>query len=645
MSGGTLLKRGGDGVKRGAAPLELPTTVKGRDTWPIVLLLLTIVVTYWPVCTHEFTNWDDNLNVTRNPNLSPPTARGLLAFWIRPYEGLYAPLTYTIWWVVGCLARTDWPDAAGVWLNPNIFHAANLLLHAAAAIVVYCLLRELTARRWAACAGAALFALHPLQVEPVAWVTGLRDVLCGLLSVVALWLYVRFVLQKEGQHTTVLGRPNGSGERPTIPRARITYAAATAALIGAMLSKPSAITVPALAFVIDWVLLGRSLRKIAIALLPWAALAAVFTWVGLIAQPPGESVVASPVWLRPLVAADSLAFYVGKLVLPLRLSPIYPHSLPAVLAGRWIWATWLVPVGIAAIAWVVRRRALWAAAAVAIFAVALLPVLGLVPFDYQRISTVADRYTYVALLGPAMAVAFALASIPPGGRGRRWTALSCVAVLALLAARSFFQTAHWHDSATLFSHALEIAPRSDVAYCNLAGDALDNGRPAEAVNFASDAVRLNPAGIRNQMTLGGALHAVGRHDQAAAAFRSAAELSHGSLESLVNLAFELGSLGKNEAALSLCRRALSAHPESAEAHYCMASLLADDHQDMRALPEAAEAVRLAPSRPASRLLFAQLLERTSRRAEAAEQFAATLALAPDSSEARQGLMRTRGAGP
>ena len=645
MGGGRLQKRGGAGVKRGAAALERPATVRGRDTWPIVLLLLAIVVTYWPVCTHEFTNWDDNLNVTRNPNLSPPTAKGLLALWIRPYEGLYAPLTYTIWWVVGCLARTDWPDAAGVWLNPNIFHAANLLLHAAAAVVVYCLLRELTARRWAACAGAALFALHPLQVEPVAWITGLRDVLCGLLSVVALWLYVRFSRLETAQRTATHAGPNGSGERPAIRRARILYIAATAALIGAMLSKPSGITVPALAFVVDWLLLRRSFRKIAIALLPWAAIAAVFTWVGLIAQPPGESVVASPLWLRPLVAADSLAFYVGKLVLPLRLSPIYAHSLPAVLAGRWIWVTWLVPVGIAAIAWAVRRRAPWAAAAAAIFAVALLPVLGLVPFDYQRISTVADRYTYVALLGPAMAVAFALATIPSGRRASRWIVVSCVAALALLAARSFFQTAYWHDSATLFSHALQVAPRSDVAYCNLAGDALDNGRPAEAVDFASDAVRLNPAGIRNQMTLGGALHAFGRHDQAATAFRSAADLSHGSLESLVNLAFELGSLGKKEEALSLCRRALAGHPESAEAHYCMASLLADNQQDAPALPEAAEAVRLAPSRPASRLLFAQLLERTGRRAEAADQFAASVALAPDSSEARQGLARTRSAGP
>jgi hypothetical protein len=154
-------------------------------------LVIVTVAALWPVCGNEFVSWDDGKNVFENARLNPVTTEGVLYFWGHPYEYEYIPLSYTVWAGLALIARVS-PDSAGISLNPYVFHSANLMLHLAAVLAAYQLLRIFTGKVWASAAGALLFALHPIQVEAVAWVTGLKDVLCGSLSLLALWQYVLF---------------------------------------------------------------------------------------------------------------------------------------------------------------------------------------------------------------------------------------------------------------------------------------------------------------------------------------------------------------------------------------------------------------------------------------------------------------------
>lgn len=607
-------------------PHDSPALQSQRASWlaPLVILL-AILATYWAVCSFDFTNWDDQLNVTANIHLNPPTGEGALYFWAHPYAHEYIPLSYTLWWLLARVARLDAPDAKGIWLNPYIFHSANLLLHIGVCLVVYQLLRRLTNRAWAACAGALFFGLHPLQVEAVAWATGLKDLLCGFLSMLALWQYIEFARADFALSSAHAGREKtlGAGGRSW------RYVAATAALISAMLAKPSAISVPVIALVIDRLLLRRPWRPIAVAILPWLVAAAIFAAIGLASQPAGD-VVNSPIWARPLIAADSLTFYLRKIVLPAHLAALYPHSASEILSNGELQVAWLLPAGMAVLAWLLRRRAPWLFAGALIFAAAPLPVLGLVPFHYQRFSTVADRYAYVAMLGPSLALAFALASLS-AKRPRLpiWIPAICAALFIALGVLSARQAQSWRDTGTLFSRVLQVDPSSDVAYCDLASDALATGRIAEAETLARHAYSLKPDRTNNGLTLAAALEAQGRHNEAAGYYRDVLRLDPNDVTALTGLVYELATSGRAEEAMALCRRALAVDPSFPAAHRDMAMLLSQSHQDQPAVAEAAEAVRLDPMTAVNHVVYAKMLEAVGRKSEAADQASAARALDPN----------------
>lgn len=572
-------------------------------------------MTFGSVCGHEFTNWDDKLNVTYNAHLNPPTVNGLANFWQHAYKGEYIPLTYTVWWLLAHVAWVDTPDAAGIWLNPYVFHTANLLLHLGVSLLVYQLLVLLTRRPWAACAGALLFALHPIQTEAVAWVTGLKDLLAAFFSMLALWQYVLFAKTEK--------RERGH---------RWHYAAATAAMIAAMLAKPSAVTLPLIAATIDWLLLNRSWRRIAIAIWPWAVVSAVMVSIGIHSHPTLVDV-GGPLWARPLIAADSIAFYLGKVFWPAGLSAVYRHSTSDVLASRWLYVAWLVPAALAVMSWIFRKRAPWLAAAFIIFVAGVLPVLGLVGFEFERISTVADRYVYVAMLGPSIAVAMALRSMEPhlSSRSWNWMAAGGAGMALVLAALSFRQARYWHDSRTLFTHVLELDPRSDIAYSNLAADEIEYGKPVEAEADARKAIELNPDRVNNRITLGIALQRQGRYAEAGEEFRKAAVAHPDDPVALTLLATELQRSGFVDKAIAIFRGIVRFDPEDANAHYHLAVLLSQKHQVDEALAEAAEAVQINPSSAEYHNTYGKLLAMSGHQSEAEQQFSAARAIAPGGS--------------
>jgi hypothetical protein len=436
-----------------------------RSRWPAVLIVLAVVVVFGRIAGHEFLWWDDQQTIHHNPHLNPPTAAGLVWHWRHPHMGLYVPVTQTAWWLIAQVAYVNEPDPMGIRLNPWLYHAASILVHAASALCVLAILRLLCARDGPALAGAMVFALHPVQIEAVAWASGMKDLLGGLFALAALWQYLRYAdATWRNKH----------------------YLLATLLFVLAMLAKPAAIVTPLLALAIEVLIVGRSWRLSIGRLWPWLALMIPCAiWTRMIQSVEGPTDL--PIWTRPLVALDALAFYIGKLLLPLHLAPDYGRRPQTVLGSGAAYFTWIAPVAIAAALLIWRRRTPWLLAAAAVFGGGVLPIVGLIPFMFQHYSTVADHYLYLSMLGPALALAWIMCrTARPAG----W--IACAVVLVALGGRSFAQAGHWRDHTAIMTHTLDVNPRSFMACANLGAEHLIYGRLDPAEQMFRKALTIEP---------------------------------------------------------------------------------------------------------------------------------------------------------
>ena len=415
---------------------------------------------YRPILKNGFISLDDQVTVYQNPKLIHLSAITLWSFWGSPEAAIYAPMTYTVFAGVACISRTRvengrMPDFQ---FFPGPFHAVSLGLHIVCGLLVYGLLRRLLGRRWPALAGALLFALHPMQVESVAWVSETGQVLCGMFSLAALWLYL-------------MSLPSSSDDLQGPPRRqrRAYFALATELYLMAMAAKPLGVIVPLLAATLHWLVLPglpRSGRRWAIPwkLLIWLALAVPFAIVARKAQPVPQWWLKVPLWERPMVAADALCFYLAKIFYPSPLVADYDHSPRVIFRDGWVYETWILPAIIALLivrlAWQKRMRPVVAGSMW--FVAALLPVLGFTLFAYQAMSTVADRYIYLPMFGIALAGAWGLDRLLARTRRKSVRALIVIATLVLLGVlgvRTRIQTHYWHDSKILFDRNVALIGR------------------------------------------------------------------------------------------------------------------------------------------------------------------------------------------
>jgi hypothetical protein len=458
--------------------------------WPALLLFLVTLGVFSPVLGHRFLGtWDDPIAIVHNPDYNPPRWRNLVHYWTKPpAKGLfYVPVTYTLWGVVAFVARHSAP--AGVPFDPSYFYAINWVAHAASAAMAYLVLGQLVRPAWAAWAGAAVFALHPIQVEAVANAWSMYTPLSAAFAFFAMWQYLRWSDRR---------RSESLHERSIAWR---SYALACLGFALALLTKPTVATVPLMLAAIECGLRGRRLRDVIAPLAPWALAAVFLVWLDQRIPATGR-VFVPEAWLRPLVPLDAIAFYLGKLLLPLHLCMDYGRT-PWLIAGKpAIRLTWLIVLGMIVGAWAARRCWPIVATAFAVFVAGLIPVIGIVPFTFQYFSTVADRYVYLAMLGPALAVAAVLARLegrgvrvkavagalhadrsgsarllPSRGFGARSgstgaapsplrfqaIALGGVAILAVLAGLSVLQLRHWKDDWTLAAYTMTVNPRSMAA--------------------------------------------------------------------------------------------------------------------------------------------------------------------------------------
>lgn len=434
-----------DAVRDDAVPGDVvpdAATARGRGmdwSWRHTLLVLSVCVVFGRAATHEFTWWDDRMTIGQNERFTPPTLEGLAYYWSNHEYGLYYPVTNTLWWLLAFPSQLQVADPQGVLLNPWIYHAANVVVHAISVLLAFSILRRLLRDDRASLLGALVFALHPVQVEPVAWASGMKDLLC--------WCFVLGAIRLH-----LLQRDTSS---------RLVWVAMIAAGALAMLSKPTAVVLPVALVLIDRFALERGWRASIVSAVPLVAIAAGVAVMASIAQPAHQTIDV-PLHLRPVIAADAVAFYLWKLVWPIDLAIDYGRHPQYVLLQWWAWVTWIAPVTIAIVLLALRKRLPLLLLAGMLFVLGVGPVLGFKKFLFQGYSTTADHYLYFSMLGVALAIGVMLRHF----RSRGIT-IALSLIIALLATRSFLQVGVWRDDDTLFNATLRINPRSAMAHNNL----------------------------------------------------------------------------------------------------------------------------------------------------------------------------------
>jgi len=539
---------------------------------PFALLIGVIVVVFGQTATFDFAPIDDAVLVTSNPLYNPTSMEHVWRPWREPVLHLYMPVTYTFYAIEAAMSQ-PFAGAGKSAFNPAVFHIGNLLLHCCNASLVLILAQLITGNRLAALLAALFFALHPLQAESVAWISETKGILCNCFCLAGLALLVYRIRREQ------LSQANWWA----------LYAGMNLAFILALLSKPLAIVVVPIAWIISVGFLQRSALISALELVPSAAVAVLISIIAKRAQGDELLTFIPPAAMRPLIAGDTVAFYLYKLLLPFALTVDYARSPESILPTTWIWVAWLAPVALfAALALLPHRKTwLWA---LAIFVVSILPVSGLVSFLFQMYSTVSDRYVYLAMLGPSLAIAWFFTFY-----ARPNLVVGFVVLLSGLALLSSQQVATWKTAESLLGHALRVTPTGYLSRSCLGNYYADAGRPQEAIEHLLRAAELRPDSVAVQHKLGGALVAAGRFSEAIPRFQEVARLKPDYAEGHNDLGVAFGKAKRPQEAIAAFEQAIQLKPEDVDFHTHLMIAYAQANEREQAMQAAERSIELARS--------------------------------------------------
>jgi len=622
---------------------ELPEGSPPPWRWIVpALAALVVMAAFSSAVSGGFQQWDDVALLVDNPAYRGLAWSNLRWMFTTNLMGHYMPVT----WITYGLDYVVWG------LNPYGYHLTNLVLHAANATLVYLVAQRLFRIVWpgasaagnglriAAALSALFFGGHPLRVESVAWITERRDVLSGFFFLLTILLYLR-ACEVESRDGRAWNR---------------SYWAAVGTFVLALLSKSMAVTLPAVLLVLDvyplrrlqldargWLPSGpwRVLREKVPFLLVGAVVSAVAfrALLGGAAATPWERL---GLLERLAVSAYAVAFYLGKTLVPLELSPLYELSLPVDIFDRRFLVSGVVVLLITLVALAARRRwpgflAVWTC-----YVVMLLPVAGIFHNGYQ---IAADRYTYLpgvgwALLGGGAVVA-ASRGLRRAGSGRPGVAalagVLVVSAIGTLVLTTWRQAKIWRDDETLWRHAVRLDPASSIAASNLGSGLRLRGKVAEAIEQSERAIVLRPAFPEAHLNLGLAKAAQGRTEEAERHFRRVLEIRPRSAPAHAGLGGLLGTVGRLDEALQHFHRALQISPRSAPIHNDLGVVLARRGRIAEALPAFDEAVRIDPKFADAQNNLGMALAQSGRLSEAIDHFRAAVDSRPDYLQAQQNL--------
>ncbi len=593
------------------------------------LLLLAVALVFGQTVRHEFlTDYDDKDYVYENSQVAHGfTIQGIVWAFTHFHSANWHPLT----WLSHML------DCQLYGLNhPSGHHLTNILLHAASAILVFLVLRRMTGDLWPSAFVAALFAIHPLRVESVAWVAERKDILSGLLFMLTLAAYVGYVRR---------------------PFSLCRYLLVTALFVLGLMAKAMLVTLPVVLLLLDYWPLERmgataqqallpeqarlprqdslTLLRLLLEKLPWLVLAAASCVITRYAQ--DTSLISTEVLTLPPRIANALvsyATYLCRSVYPLGLAAFYPHpqnSLPVwMIAG-----SLLLLVGVFLAVFVCRRKCPYLLVGWLWFLGMLVPVIGLVQVGFQ---SMADRYAYLPQLGLCIALAWGAECI-----SRQWPyrrsigGAASVLVVMSLACCAWQQASYWKDDETLWPHALACTSKNWLAHNNLGAVLGSRGRLDEAIAHYQSALEIKPDYAGIYFNLGAALAEREEVNEAVIQYRKALEINPNYADAHNNLGTVLASQGRVDEAITQYQKALEINPDHARAHNNLGIVLAGRGRVDEAIANYQEALQIKPDYPEAYNNLGAVLFRNGRWDEAIADYQKALEIKPDYADAHNNL--------
>jgi len=583
----------------------------------MVCLLLAVVTLalYNPVNRHPFVNYDDDRYVTENAHVRQGLTGETIAWALTSTEQAnWHPLT----WMSHAL------DCSLFRMNPAGHHFTSIVIHTLNVVLLYLILMWASGRFGPSLFTAALFALHPINVESVAWVAERKNVLCTFFFLLASWAYGWYARKPDWKR----------------------YLLVTMLFVAGLASKPMVITFPFVLLLLDFWPLGRcrdsaqsrpSLpwSRLVTEKIPWFALSAISAVITLRAQQSGGAVRTAEEFSFPVRFANAVfayAMYLWKMIWPARLAPLYPHPGDS-LAGWRIALAALVLIGISAVVWRMRDRRylvvgwLW-------FLGTLVPVIGLVQVGE---AAMADRYAYIPLIGVFVMIAFGVADFTESRRLRGWVGACGAVILIALAYAAHTQIGYWQSNVDLWSHAIAVTQNNFVAEDNLGGALILEGKEEEAHAHFEAAARINPKDPMSHSNLGTYFQTHNRLTEAVAQYKAALELTSdpGLLsQTHANLGSAERALGENEEAHKDFEQSLRLNPNQFNAWLGEGLLARQEGKIEEAITDLSHSLDLRPSEQGY-FELGRTLEQAGRMADALNAYELALKLAPDDSAAQK----------
>ena len=566
------------------------------------LALLTFAV-FGQAIGYPFVQYDDQNYVYENPRITAGfTTAGCVAAFTQYHADNWHPLT-TLSHMLDCQ----------VWgLDPAGHHAVNILLHATAVLLLFHVLNGMTGQIWRAAFVAAVFAIHPLRAESVAWISERKDVLSGVFFMLTIAMYVRYARQR------TLGR----------------YLGVIVVFALGLMSKPSLVTVPLLLLLLDFWPLGRLritkvespnqsagktlFSRCLVEKIPLLVMSVGCSVMTLVAQRQTISYDQSlPLSARLGNALASYVQYIGQMLWPAHLAVLYPNAADDGTAVSAV-SSALLLAAVTIIVLALRKSHPYLAVGWIWYLVALLPMIGIVQVGLQGH---ADRYTYLAQIGLYISVTWLIAESPirrlriPTGA----LATAATSVLGLLGWCAFIQTSSWRDTESLWSHALAVTRNNAVAHNNIGALFFERGKLDEAIHHYQAALKISPGSdapnhlssaiIEN--SLGNAFARKGDLDRAADHYQRALQLKPTFADAGSNLAAMRYRKGDLAGAIAAYENVVSLPPEDSGSHQRLAGMLTKAHRPREAIAQYRRALELAPDSLESINSLAWILATTS----------------------------------
>ncbi len=619
-------KVGDGGQGEAAAGMERYLLRLRRHRWIFGLFLVAAtVVAYQPVWHAGFI-WDDDCWTTNLSALFQDTS-GLRLIWFQPTAlQQYYPLSGTTFWLDYQLWK--------FWTTP--YHVENVLLHALAALLFWRLLLRLQLPgAWLA---SAIFALHPVMVESVAWITERKNVLSLVFYLGALLAYGRYAqwVKRTGK-TAPVPDSSRSKHHPSL-----FYGLALVLFLCALLAKTTTFSLPAAILLIGWWQRGQIRWRVdVLPTLPFFTLAfglcAVTAWlekyhVG--AQGPDFALTFPQ---RCLIAGHTFWFYLGKLFWPANLCFVYPHWQPNPGSG-WQWLFPVTAIGTLFTLWLARGRIGRGPVTALFFYVGtLFPVLGFMNAYGMRYSFVWDHWVYLSALGIIALVAALVVRVAESLRKPAVVYGLAAIVLPVLALLTWRQSWMYADVETLWRTTIDRNPACWLGYNNLGVVLFNQGQTGEAISQFQEAIRLKPDFADAHNNLGAALARNGQIDEAISQYLEAIRLNPDYADAHNNFGIALFNQGQTGEAISQYQEAIRLNPDYADAHYNLGVVLLNQGQTNEAISQYQEAIRLKPDYADAHINLGITLLNQGQTDEAISQFQEALRLKPDFADARNNL--------